>query len=249
MFSLANFNGFIYSLIKSDFLGGASMGIDYEGYIKENMQKNPITITPEASFYEARAIIRDKGIRHLPVVDKNHRLVGLITDRDIREAAPSDATSLSIHELHYLLGKLKVSAFMTPKSKLITITPETIIEKAVQLMHDHKIGCLPILEGENFIGIITETDILGLFVDLFGLKKMGTRLTVALEDKPGQMHGILEVIKNLHVNIIAVASPTYKVQGKRMAAVRIETQDYQPVVNGLEKAGYEVLSIDKWPGK
>jgi len=225
------------------------MGIDYEGYIKENMQKNPITISPDASFYEARAIIRDKGIRHLPVVDKNHHLVGLITDRDIREAAPSDATSLSVHELHYLLGKLKVSAFMTPQNKLITITPETIIEKAVQLMHDHKIGCLPILEGENFIGIITETDVLGLFVDLFGLNKMGTRLTVALEDKPGQMHGILEVIKNLQVNIIAVASPTYKVQGKRMAAVRIETQDYQPIVNGLKKAGYEVLSVDKWPGK
>ena len=225
------------------------MGIDYEGYIKEKMQKNPITISPEASFYEARAIIRDKGIRHLPVVDKNHHLVGLITDRDIREAAPSDATSLSVHELHYLLGKLKVSAFMTPKNKLITISPETIIEKAVQLMHDHKIGCLPILEGENFIGIITETDVLGLFVDLFGLNKMGTRLTVALEDKPGQMHGILEVIKNLQVNIIAVASPTYKVQGKRMAAVRIETQDYQPIVNGLKKAGYEVLSVDKWPGK
>jgi acetoin utilization protein AcuB len=225
------------------------MGIDYEGYIKENMQKDPITISPDASFYEARAIIRDKGIRHLPVVDKNHHLVGLITDRDIREAAPSDATSLSVHELHYLLGKLKVSAFMTPKNKLITITPDTIIEKAVQLMHDHKIGCLPILEGENFIGIITETDVLGLFVDLFGLKKMGTRLTVALEDKPGQMHGILEVIKNLQVNIIAVASPTYKVQGKRMAAVRIETQDYQPIVNGLKKAGYEVLSVDKWSGK
>jgi len=225
------------------------MGIDYEGYIKENMQKNPITISPDASFYEARAIIRDKGIRHLPVVDKNHHLVGLITDRDIREAAPSDATSLSVHELHYLLGKLKVSAFMTSKNKLITITPETIIEKAVQLMHDHKIGCLPILEGENFIGIITETDVLGLFVDLFGLNKMGTRLTVALEDKPGQMHGILEVIKNLQVNIIAVASPTYKVQGKRMAAVRIETQDYQPIVDGLKKAGYEVLSVDKWPGK
>ena len=225
------------------------MGIDYEGYIKENMQKNPITISPDASFYEARAIIRDKGIRHLPVLDKNHHLVGLITDRDIREAAPSDATSLSVHELHYLLGKLKVSAFMTSKNKLITITPETIIEKAVQLMHDHKIGCLPILEGENFIGIITETDVLGLFVDLFGLNKMGTRLTVALEDKPGQMHGILEVIKNLQVNIIAVASPTYKVQGKRMAAVRIETQDYQPIVDGLKKAGYEVLSVDKWPGK
>jgi acetoin utilization protein AcuB len=225
------------------------MGIDYEGYIKEKMQKDPITIGPEASFYEARAIIRDKGIRHLPIVDKSHHLVGLITDRDIREAAPSDATTLSVHELHYLLGKLKVSAFMTPRNKLVTITPETILEKAVQLMHDHKIGCLPIVEGEKFIGIITETDILDLFIDLFGLKKMGTRLTIALEDKPGQLHGILEVIKNLNVNIIAVVTPTFKVQGRRLAAVRIETQDYQTIVNELEKAGYEVLSIDKWPAK
>src|SRR5512136_1860234 len=167
------------------------MKISYKGFMRDKIQKEVVTISPDASFYDARTLIRDKGIRHLPVVDKNGHLVGLLTDRDIREAAPSDATSLSVHELHYLLGKLKVSAFMTPKSKLITITPETIIEKAVQLMHDHKIGCLPILEGENFIGIITETDILGLFVDLFGLKKMGTRLTVALEDKPGQMHGIL----------------------------------------------------------
>jgi acetoin utilization protein AcuB len=225
------------------------MGIDYEGYIKENMQKNPITISPEASFYEARAIIRDKGIRHLPVVDKEHRLVGLIADRDIREAAPSDATSLSVHELHYLLGKLKASAFMTPKNKLITITPETIIEKAVQLMHDHKIGCLPVVEGDKLIGIITETDVLGHFVDLFGLNKMGTRLTIALEDKPGQLHGILEVIKNFGVNIITVAGGTFKVQGKRLVAIRIETQDYQAIVNGLKKEGYEVLSIDKWPGK
>jgi len=225
------------------------MGIDYEGYIKENMQKNPITISPEASFYEARAIIRDKGIRHLPVVDKEHRLVGLIADRDIREAAPSEATSLSVHELHYLLGKLKASAFMTPKNKLITITPETIIEKAVQLMHDHKIGCLPVVEGDKLIGIITETDVLGHFVDLFGLNKMGTRLTIALEDKPGQLHGILEVIKNFGVNIITVAGGTFKVQGKRLVAIRIETQDYQAIVNGLKKAGYEVLSIDKWPGK
>ena len=90
------------------------------------MQKNPITIRPDASFYEARAIIRDKGIRHLPVVDKNNKLVGIVTDRDIRQAAPSDATTLSVHELHYLLGKLKVSAFMTPKDKLITITPDII---------------------------------------------------------------------------------------------------------------------------
>ena len=93
-----------------------------------------------------------------------------LTDGDIRKAAPSDATTLSIHELHYLLAKLKVSAFMTPKDKLITITPDTLIEEAVQLMSNHKIGCVPVLEGEKLYGIFTETDALNHFVDIFGLE-------------------------------------------------------------------------------
>jgi acetoin utilization protein AcuB len=222
------------------------MGIDYEGYIREMMQKNPITIHPEASFYEARALIRDKGIRHLPVVDKNGHLVGILADRDIREAAPSDATSLSVHELHYLLGKLKISAFMTPKSKLITISSDTIIEEAVQLMHDHKIGCLPVVDGDKLTGLITETDVLALLVDLFGLKKKGTRLTVAIEDQPGQMHGILDIFKKHNVNIISILSPTFKVNGKRVAAIRIQTHVYEDLVKELEQKGYQVLSINKW---
>ena len=225
------------------------MGIDYEGYIKEKMQRNPITIAPDASFYEARAIIRDKGIRHLPVVDKNHHLVGLVTDQDIREAAPSDATSLSVHELHYLLGKLKVSAFMTPKAKLISITPDTIIEKAVQLMHDHKIGCLPILDGEKLLGIITETDILDLFVDLFGVKTPGTRITLALPDAPGILHDVLAVVKKHNVNLISVVTPSYQVDHNRIVAIRIQTLDHDKIVEDLRHSGYEVLSIDRWPAK
>jgi acetoin utilization protein AcuB len=225
------------------------MGIDYEGYIKEKMQKNPITIGPDASFYEARAIIRDKGIRHLPVVDKHLHLVGLVTDRDIREAAPSDATTLSVHELHYLLGKLKVSAFMTPRNKLITITRDTIIEKAVQLMHDHKIGCLPIVDGEKLLGVITETDVLDLFIDLFGVKTPGTRITLALQDAPGILHDVLEVVKRHNVNLISVVTPSYTVDGKRIVAIRIQTLDYDKIVEELKTSGYEVLSIDKWPSK
>jgi acetoin utilization protein AcuB len=225
------------------------MGIDYEGYIKERMQRNPITILPDASFYEARAIIRDKGIRHLPVVDKNHYLVGLVTDQDIREAAPSDATSLSVHELHYLLGKLKVSAFMTPRAKLITITPDTLIDKAVQLMHDHKIGCLPILDGEKLLGIITETDILDLFVDLFGVKTPGTRITLALPDAPGILHDVLAVVKKHNVNLISVVTPSYQVDHNRIVAIRIQTLDHDKIVEDLRHSGYEVLSIDRWPAK
>jgi len=223
------------------------MKIHYKGFMREKIQKNPVTIGPEASFYEARNLIHEKGVRHLPVVDKSNVLVGIVTDRDIREAAPSDATLLSVQELNYLLGKLKVSSFMTPKDKLITITPDTIIEEAVQLMHDHKIGCLPVLEAGKLYGLFTETDALDHLVDIFGFKQKGTRLTLALEDKPGTMLGILEVFKRHNVNIISIVTPSFMVEGKRIAAIRIRTEEYKDLVTDLEKAGFDVLSIGKWP--
>ena len=222
------------------------MKIQYKGFMREKIQKNPVTIGPDASFYEARNLIHEKGFRHLPVVDKG-KLLGIVTDTDIREAAPSDATMLSFQELHYLLGKLKVSAFMTPKEKLITITPDTHIEEAVQLMHDHKIGCLPVLEGGKLYGIFTATDALDHLVDVFGLKQKGTRLTVALEDKPGTMLGVFEVFKKHNVNVISMVTPSFMVEGERIAAIRIRTEKYEPIVKDLEKAGYTVLSIGKWP--
>jgi acetoin utilization protein AcuB len=223
------------------------MKINYKGFIRERIEKNPVTIGPDASFFEAQTLIHHKGIRHLPVVGKNNKLVGIVTDRDIREAAPSDATMLSVQELNYLLGKLKVSAFMTPKDKLITITPDALIEEAVQLMHDHKIGSLPVMEGKKLYGIFTETDVLDHFVDIFGFKQKGTRLTLALEDKPGTMLGILQVFKKHNANVISIVTPSFMVEGKRIAAIRIKTQDYKEIVKDLEKAGYDVLSIGKWP--
>ena len=223
------------------------MKIQYKGFIRERIQKNPVTISPDASFFEARNLIHEKGFRHLPVVDKNGKLVGIVADADIREAAPSDATLLSVQELNYLLGKLKVSAFMTPKDKLITITPDALIEEAVQLMYDHKIGALPVVEGGRLYGIFTETDALDHFMDIFGLKQKGTRLTIALEDKPGTLLGILEVFKKHNINIISIVTPSFMVAGKRIAAIRIKTENYKDVVKDLEKAGYDVLSIGKWP--
>jgi acetoin utilization protein AcuB len=223
------------------------MKIHYKGFMREKIRKNPITISPDANFFEARNLIHEKGIRHLPVVDKENRLLGIVTDRDIREAAPSDATLLSVQELNYLLGKLKVSSFMTPKEKLITITPDTLIEEAVKLMRDHKIGCLPVVEGDKLYGIFTETDALDHLVDIFGLNQKGTRLTITLEDKPGSLAGALDIIKKHNINLISVVTPSFLVEGKRIAAMRLQTEEVQEVVKELEKAGYDVLSIGRWP--
>ena len=223
------------------------MKINYKGFIREKIQKNPVTISPDTTLFQAWGYLHVKGVRHLPVVDKDDRLVGIVTDRDIREASPSDATSLSVHELSDLLASLKVSAFMTPKEKLITITPDTLIEEAVQLMHDHKIGCLPVLEADKLYGIFTETDALDHLVDVFGLRQKGTRLTIALEDKPGTMLGMFEIFKKHNINVNSMVSPSFMVEGKRVATIRIGTEKYEPIVKGLEKAGYAVLSAGKWP--
>jgi acetoin utilization protein AcuB len=223
------------------------MKINYKGFMREKIRKNPITINPNASFFEAQNLIQEKGIRHLPVVDENNRLLGIVTESDIREAGPSDVDMLSRQEASHLLKNLKVSAFMTPKQKLVTITPDALIEEAVQLMHDHKIGCLPVVEGEKLYGIFTETDAMDHLVDVFGLKQQGTRLTVALEDKPGAMFGILEIFNKHNVSVTSMVSPSFMVEGMRIAAIRIRTEEYEPIVKDLKKAGYTVLSIGKWP--
>lgn len=227
------------------------MKLQYKGFMKEKIRTNPVTIGPDANFFEARNLIHEKGIRHLPVVDKDNHLLGLVTDRDIREAAPSDATLLSVQELNYLLGKLKVSSFMTPKEKLVMVKSDTLIEEAAKLMRDHKIGCLPVMEGEKLdeklYGIFTETDALDHLVDIFGLNQKGTRLTIASEDKPGTMLRILEVIYKCGINVISIVTPTFLVEGKRIVVIRIQTEDYQDVVKDLKKSGFDVLSVGKRP--
>jgi acetoin utilization protein AcuB len=225
------------------------MIVNYKGFMREKIRKNPVTINPNASFFEARNLIEEKGVRHLPVVDEDNKLLGIVTESDIRKAGPSDVDMLRFQEASYLLRKLKVSAFMTPKEKLVTITPDALIEEAAQLMYEHKIGCLPVVEGEKLYGIFTETDAMDHFVDIFGLKQRGTRLTVAVEDKPGAVVGILEIFKKHNVNVISIVSPSFMVEGKRIVATRIKTEEYVPIVKDLEKAGYPVLSVGEWfPG-
>jgi len=225
------------------------MKISYKGFMREKIRKNPVTINPNASFFEARNLIEEKGVRHLLVVDEDNKLLGIVTESDIRKAGPSDVDMLRFQEASYLLRKLKVSAFMTPKEKLVTITPDALIEEAAQLMYEHKIGCLPVVEGEKLYGIFTETDAMDHFVDIFGLKQRGTRLTIAVDDKPGAVLGILEIFKKHNVNVISIVSPSFMVEGKRIVAMRIKTEEYVPIVKDLEKAGYPVLSVGEWfPG-
>jgi acetoin utilization protein AcuB len=132
-----------------------------KNHVRDWMTPNPITIDPKTTLPEAHKLMKECHIRRLPVVDRG-RVVGILTLGDIREASPSDATSLSIFELNYLLAKLNVEKIMTRDP--ITIAPAATIREAAQIMLEHKIGGLPVVEDEKLVGIITESDIFRVLV-------------------------------------------------------------------------------------
>ncbi|MBI3962954.1 MAG: CBS domain-containing protein [Deinococcus sp.] len=126
------------------------------------MSKEVVTASPDTTLPDAHALLKQRGIRRLPVVDRG-KLVGIVTLGDIREASPSDATSLSIYEVHYLLSKLKVREIMTKAP--ITVTTSDTIREAAQVMLEHKIAGLPVMEGGKLAGIITESDLFRALVE------------------------------------------------------------------------------------
>jgi acetoin utilization protein AcuB len=122
------------------------------------MHSQPVTVSPEDTMNAAIRKMKEQNFKHLPVVDRSGDLVGIVTDRDLKRASPSDATLLEVHELLYLVEKVKVSQVMTKKP--ITAPPETKIEDGAGLMVKHRIGCLPIVSGNRLVGIVTQTDFL-----------------------------------------------------------------------------------------
>ncbi|MEJ2665845.1 MAG: CBS domain-containing protein [Deinococcales bacterium] len=141
--------------------------------VSDWMVADPVTVTPGTKLFEAQKLMRDGGFRRLPVVSSG-RLVGIVTDRDLREAAPSKATSLSVFELNYLLSRLTVKDVM--KTSVLTISPDDPIERAALLMNEHKISGLPVVDAGVVVGILTITDLLQAFVSLLDLQE-GGRLT------------------------------------------------------------------------
>ena len=132
--------------------------------IKDRMTRSPITAPPEMPMQEALKLMRERGIRRLPVVDKKGKLVGIVSDRDLLHASPSDATSLSVWELNYLLSKVTLKELMT--TPVITVTPETPVQEAARIMAEKKIGGLPVVQAGKVVGIITETDLFRVLLEL-----------------------------------------------------------------------------------
>ena len=163
--------------------------------IGKRMTPNPITVRPEVSIAEALERMRREKVRHFPVVDKDGRLQGIVTRQDLLYAAPSSVTSLNVWEVTYLVSRIKVSEVMT--KKVITVSEDMPVEEAARIMADHKVGCLPVVRGQIVVGIITESDLFRIFLELFGAREKGIRLTVLAPYIKGSLAQITsEITKN-----------------------------------------------------
>jgi acetoin utilization protein AcuB len=205
------------------------------------MTPNPVAVTPQQTVAEAFAMLRENNIRRLPVVDKG-KLVGIITDRDLREVSPSPATSLSIFEINYLLSKMTISKVIK-KQKLITIWPDAYLEEAALLMRENAIGALPVVENGALVGIITESNIFDAFIQIMGLNEPGTRLNLTVEDKPGVLAKIVDTIFKHGGDISHLT-----VLEKGMLVIQLRNEDADAIVEDLAGQGLPVKPV-AWRGR
>ena len=206
--------------------------------VRKKMHKDLVTVTKDEKMTVAKKVMKEKNIRHLPVVD-GKKLIGLVTNMDIRKAEASPATSLEIRELHYLLDKLSVGEIMT--RNVITISPDISIEEATTLLHDNKIGCLPVVEDGNLVGIITENDVMEILIEVMGMKEKGSRVEVIVDDKPGALADITRIIKEHNVNITSLVTDVADEPGKRLVVFKLKTFYFEPIKKALEGAGFPVV--------
>lgn len=204
-------------------------------YVKNKMTINPKTVTPDQTISEVLDLMHEFKIHRIPVVDKG-KLVGLVTQGVVQENTPSHLTTLSIHEMNYLLSKTRVKDIMI--KKVITVGPEALVEGAADIMEKKDIGCLPVVsESNELLGILTTSDILKAFVEMFGYYQEGTRVTVLIDDRVGEFAAFTKLFADNNISIFHFANHGNEV------VIRCNELNKKHVSDLLEKNGYTITSI------
>ena len=204
------------------------------------MTRNPITIAADVGIDDALHLMRERKIRRLPVLNAAGQMIGIVSDKDLLHAAPSPATSLSVHELRYLLAKLTVKKVMS--SPVITVTPDTPLEQAARIMADSKIGGLPVIEQGRLVGIITETDIFKALLDVLGTRTPGIRVTLAVHEGKGILAALTHDVSAMGANIISLLTSEGELPGERAITFKVNDVDPALLRQALDKLN--VKSVD-----
>ena len=196
--------------------------------VKNRMSQPVITVEPDLPIMDALNLMKSHNIRRTPVVDKQGELIGIISDKDLLNAGPSDATSLSVWEINYLVGKIKVKQVMT--RNVLTVGGETPIEEAARIMVDNKVGGLPVMEGNTIVGVITESDLFKILLELMGARETAVRLTALIPDVLGELEKLTHAVAQAGGSFISFGQfngddddnrvVTFKVSGLNEAQVK-----------------------------
>jgi len=206
--------------------------------VEEIMRTKIETLTQNNTIADALKIMAEKKIRHLPIIDHEKHLVGLVTDRDIRDASPS------IFDTEKFKQELQNPLKVIMKRDVITGHPLDFVEEISALLYEHRIGCLPILKDNKLVGIVTETDLLRTLVELTGAHQPGSQIEVKVENKTGMLCDIATVIRNRKANIQSVlVYPDKDDERFKILVLRVQTMNPLQLIEQLEEAGHQVL----WP--
>ena len=202
--------------------------------IKDWMTKDVITVDPETSMMRAAKLMKEKGIRRLPVVDDKGKIVGMLSDRDVKEASPSKATTLDVHELYYLLSEIKVKNIMSPNP--LTIRDTDTVVKCAAIMHDKKISGLPVLnEQGELVGIMTQNEVYRVLLSITGIYHGGIQIGLKLPDQRGTLKEVLDCLRGHKARVISILTSYDKVEeGYRQVFLRIMDME-KSVLNELKK--------------
>lgn len=177
--------------------------------IRNWMTSNVVSATEDVSMLKVSKLMKEHNIKRVPIVDGDNKLIGIVSDRDIKEASPSKATTLDIHELSYLLSELKIKEIMTKNP--VTVSPMDTIEQAARIMLEKKLTGLPVVDWENkLVGIITEADIFKIFTEISGVRLGGIQFALELSEEPGTLPPVLDLIRENGGRLISVLTGGYK---------------------------------------
>ena len=209
--------------------------------VKDRMTPDPVVITTDTSLKEALEIVRSKPFRHLPVLDENGKLVGIVTEKSLVYASPTSTTALSVFEVDYILSRTKVGQII--QGSVISVGPDWPIEEAARVMVDRRIGCLPVIEDDKLIGIISDTDIFRVFVEGLGGGHPSLRITVVVPEKIGSLARITSRVVALGGNIYSLGMFWGERPEDRVIVFRLEGVGRETAVQALEADGIQVMHV------
>ena len=209
--------------------------------VRDRMTSHPITISPGASVSEALRVMRDKKIKRLPVTDATGHMVGIVAEKDLLYASPSPVTSLNVWEIHDLLGKLTVEKVMT--KNVITVADDQPLEEAARIMDDARVGGLPVLRGNQLVGIITESDLFKAFLQFLGGRRHGVRVTARISNAKGTLAKLTTAIFSAGGDIVGLAFDEDLATQQSVIAVKVRDVPQAILVEAIKLAVLQIIDV------